>query len=269
MGIFSLEILVWILNEGWDLLIWTNSSLVTVIWLVFSWVSTVVFLSSIVLTFSVCVSWVLLLLTFFSGTVCVTVKVLSDLELSSGVLELLFFGSVDLESAESFLESEFVDLTELEALAVMIFYESFEDCATSSVISTIFGLGDLLGLEMGWEEWELCLFSLGRIFKTFVFGASTFFLFWFWELFLVEDSLFLLCLRLYWLCISFMESHNPVYSQRIHSTLIWVVEAQIVPDLPKWGKWYCFHLFPLYDWCHPHIHHYFENFQHSSPRMGA
>ena len=98
MGIFNLANLVWILNEGWDLLIWTNSSLVTVIWLGVSWLSIVVFLSSIVLTFSVFISWVLLLLTFFSGIVCVALGVLSDLELSTGVFELSIFGSTNLGS---------------------------------------------------------------------------------------------------------------------------------------------------------------------------
>ena len=134
IGIFSLAISGCMLNVGYDLIIWINSSLVTVVCVGLSCFSTVMFSFSIGLKFPVWVSCALLLLIFFSGIVCEAVDVLSGLELSAGVFEVLVFGSTDLGSTEGFLGSKFVVLTELEAFAAAYFYESFVAWATSSVI---------------------------------------------------------------------------------------------------------------------------------------
>ena len=80
--------------------------------------------------------------------------------------------AADLESAGFFLGSGIFYFTELGALVVLAFWALLEDWATSSVMSKNFGLGDFLGLG----GLEFFLFSLGRICKIFVFGASTFFL---------------------------------------------------------------------------------------------
>ena len=94
IGILSFAISDCMLNAGWALLIWINSSLVTVVCVGLSFFSTVVFSFSSVLGFSVCVSCVLLLLNLFSGIFCEVVDVLSDLELPADVFEVIVFGSI-------------------------------------------------------------------------------------------------------------------------------------------------------------------------------
>ena len=78
------------------------------------------------------------------------------------------FGSVYFEPAVGVLVSKIVVLAELVVLIAVDFCESVDVWTTSSIISTILGLGDLLGLEIFWDELEFCLFSLGRIFYFFL-----------------------------------------------------------------------------------------------------
>jgi len=87
------------------------------------------------------------------------------------------FGSADFGSILDVLESKLVALAKLGVFTTTDFCESFEACAISSVISTILGLGAILGLETFWVELEFCLFSLRRICRTFAVGASTVFVF--------------------------------------------------------------------------------------------
>ena len=174
IGIFNFAISVCILNEGCDLLIWINSSLVIVVWVGLSCFYTVIF------SFSVWVSCVLLLLALFSGVFWEVVNVFSDFELSEVVFVVAAFRSIDFGSAVDVLDSKFVVLAELVVLTAVDFYESFFVWSTSSIMSTIFGLGEILEMENFWEELEFCLFSLGRICRNFVVGASTIFLFSVW-----------------------------------------------------------------------------------------
>ena len=114
MAIFNLDISDWISNVDWVLIAWINSSFGFIVWDDFSWVSTFLPLAWDFLLSSVWVSWFLLSLIIFSGTVWVAVDALSDLEFSANYL-----GFDDFESVGFFFVS--VTVAELVAFGVLPF----------------------------------------------------------------------------------------------------------------------------------------------------
>ena len=78
--------------------------------------------------------------------------VFSYFEFSEAVLAMATFGSADFLLAVDVLDSKFVVSTELVVLTATYFCEYFVVWTASSVISTILGLGEILGLEIFWDE---------------------------------------------------------------------------------------------------------------------